>query len=230
MTSTATLPDIGRRERAKEERRQRIVRAVRDLIRETGDTNPSMRLIASRAGVSIATAYNLFGSKQAVVLAVLEDRQNFIERFASLKARNPLDLVFAAHELAVSYYTQDPEFYRPLWRALLDTSGKSDASIVPPERQAETRAAWRTILLQAQNEGYLDQAESIEWLERSLTHSATGAMLSWATEALPTNALLPSAGLGYAYILNTTATGKGRPTLKQRIETYKKSLPQTERK
>ena len=114
MTSTATLPDIGRRERAKEERRQRIVRAVRDLIRETGDTNPSMRLIASRAGVSIATAYNLFGSKQAVVLAVLEDRQNFIERFASLKARNPLDLVFAAHELAVSYYTQDPEFYRPL--------------------------------------------------------------------------------------------------------------------
>ncbi|MEZ6001131.1 TetR/AcrR family transcriptional regulator [Hyphomonas sp.] len=225
MTSTSTLPDIGQRERAKEERRQRIIRAVRDLIRETGDANPSMRLIASRAGVSIATAYNLFGSKQAVVLAVLEDRQNFKERFASLKARNPIDLVFAAHELAVSYYTHDPEFYRPLWRALLDSSGKSDMSIVPPERQAETRAAWRTVLLQARDDGYLDKDESIEWLERSLTHSATGAMLSWATEALSTEALLPSAGLGYAYILSAAATAKGRPTLKQRIASYKASLP-----
>jgi hypothetical protein len=141
------------------------------------------------------------------------------------KARNPLDLVFAAHELAVSYYTQGPGILSPPLAALLDTSGKSDASIVPPERQAETRAAWRTALLQAQNEGYLDPAESIEWLERSLTHSATGAMLSWATEALPTDALLPSAGLGYAYILSAAATGKGGPILKQRIETYKKSLP-----
>ncbi|WP_321489281.1 helix-turn-helix domain-containing protein [uncultured Hyphomonas sp.] len=225
MTSTSTLPDIGRRERAKEERRQRIVRAVRDLIRETGDTNPSMRLIASRAEVSIATAYNLFGSKQAVVLAVLEDKQTFAERLASVKAQNPIDMVFVAHELAVSYYTQDPEFYRPLWRALLDSSGKSDMSIVPPERQAETRAAWRSVLMQAQNEGYLDKEESIEWLERSLTHSATGAMLSWATEALPTEALLPSAGLGYAYILSAAATAKGKTTLKQRIAAYKSSLP-----
>ncbi len=184
-----------------------------------------MRLIASRAEVSIATAYNLFGSKQAVVLAVLEDKQTFAERLASVKAQNPIDMVFVAHELAVSYYTQDPEFYRPLWRALLDSSGKSDMSIVPPERQAETRAAWRSVLMQAQNEGYLDKEESIEWLERSLTHSATGAMLSWATEALPTEALLPSAGLGYAYILSAAATAKGKTTLKQRIAAYKSSLP-----
>lgn len=225
MTRTDTLPDTGRRERAKEERRQRIVRAVRDLIRETGDTNPSMRLIATRAGVSIATAYNLFGSKQAVVLAVLEDQQNFLEKFAGVRAKDPIDRVFAAHELAVSFYIQDPEFYRPLWRALLDSSGKNDASIVPPERQAQTRAAWRTVLLHAQDEGYLDKDEPIEWLERSLTHSATGAMLSWATGALPTEALLPSAGLGYAYILSAAATHKGKPILKRRIAAYKSALP-----
>lgn len=225
MTNVDTLPDTSRRERAKQERRQKIIRAVRDLIRETGDANPSMRQIASRAGVSIATAYNLFGSKQAVVLAVLEDRQNFQQQFARLKAENPIELVFATHELAVSYYSQDPEFYRPLWRALLDSSGKSDASIVPPERQAQTRAAWRKVLLQAQGEGYLDKDESIEWLEHSLTHSATGAMLSWATEALSTEALLPSAGLSYAYILSTAATPKGHPTLKRRITAYKRALP-----
>ena len=32
-----------------------------------------MRALAVRAGVSLATPYNLFGSKRAIVLAVLED-------------------------------------------------------------------------------------------------------------------------------------------------------------
>ena len=46
----------GRREQAKAERRSRIVRAARDLIRETGDTDLSMRMIAGRAGVSLTPA------------------------------------------------------------------------------------------------------------------------------------------------------------------------------
>lgn len=64
-------PETGRREQAKAERRDKIVRAARDLIRETGDMNLSMRMIAKRAEVSVATFYNLFGSKRAIVMAVL---------------------------------------------------------------------------------------------------------------------------------------------------------------
>jgi len=225
MTRTDTLPDIGRREQAKAERRQRIVSAVRELIRETGDANPSMRLIASRAEVSLATAYNLFGSKQAVVLAVLEDRRNFEEKLAGLKTENPLDLVFVAHELAVSFYLQDPEFYRPLWRALLDTSGKDGNELVSPERQAETREASRAILAQAQDEGFLRKDESVDWLERSLSHCAVGATLAWATNTLSSASLLPSAGLGYAYILYAPATPKGKAVLERRITKYKGMLP-----
>lgn len=224
MTRTDTLPETGRREQAKAERRQRIVRAVRDLIRETGDANPSMRLIASRAEVSLATAYNLFGSKQAVVLAVLEDRRNFEEKLAGMKTENPVDLVFVAHELAVSFYLQDPEFYRPLWRALLDTSGKDGNELVSPERQAETREASRAILAQAQDEGFLRKDESVDWLERSLSHCAVGATLAWATDTLSSAALLPSAGLSYAYILYAAATPKGEAVLERRIAKYKAML------
>lgn len=224
MTETDTLPETSQRERAKAERRAKIIRSVRELIRETGDANPSMRMIAGRAGVSIATAYNLFGSKQAVVLAVLEDRRNFEEKFAELKTENPVDLVFAGHELAVSFYAQDPEFYRPLWRALLDTSGKNEGELVSPERQAETREASRAILAKAQREGYLNKEESVDWLERSLSHCAVGSTLSWAAGTLPTEALLPSAGLAYAYILSAAATPKGKPTLDRRIARYKSML------
>ena len=47
--------DLGKREQAKAERRHRIVRAARDLIRETGDTDLSMRKLAQRAEVSLST-------------------------------------------------------------------------------------------------------------------------------------------------------------------------------
>ena len=65
----ATAPS-GRREAGKTERRQRIIRAARQLIRQTGNAGLSMRALAVRAGVSLATPYNLFGSKRAIVLAV----------------------------------------------------------------------------------------------------------------------------------------------------------------
>src|SRR6185295_3324471 len=85
---------LGRRETAKAERRARIIRAARELIRETGNAGLSMRAIASRAGVSLATPYNLLGSKRAIVLAVLQDVRDFQERFAHVRSSDPLERIF----------------------------------------------------------------------------------------------------------------------------------------
>ena len=53
------------RELGKSKRRREILAAARDLMRQSDDLGFSMRTLADRAGVSIATPYNLFGSKQA---------------------------------------------------------------------------------------------------------------------------------------------------------------------
>ena len=82
---------MSQREDAKAERRRRIVAAARDLIRETGDAGLSMRAIAARANVSLTTPYSLFGSKRAIVIAVLEDVREFGERFSSLRHTDPID-------------------------------------------------------------------------------------------------------------------------------------------
>ena len=107
---------IGRREAGKEERRQQIIAAARALIRETGSTGLSMRELAKRSGVSLATPYNLFGSKGAVVLAVLQDVRDYRARFVAMPATDPLDRLFGAVALALDYYNADPAFYRTLWR------------------------------------------------------------------------------------------------------------------
>lgn len=221
---TPDTVDTGRREQAKAERRLRIVRAARDLIRETGDTNLSMRMIAKRAEVSIATPYNLFGSKRAVVLAVLEDERDFVNKLQGLKVSNSLDRIFEAHALATSYFTKDPDFYRPLCRALLIAGEDDDTGLATPERLEQTRAGWRLLLQDAQDEGMLRTDVSTEQLERTLSHFANGIMLSWAMGTLETGSLLPTAGMGYALVLAGAATPAGHKRVEARIEGFQAML------
>ncbi len=214
---TETAADTGRRAQAKGERRSRIVRAARDLIRETGDTDLSMRMIAKRAGVSLTTPYNLFGSKRAVVLAVFEDERDFVVRFSRLQAANALDRIFDAHDLAMRYFIEDPDFYRTLWKALLNTQGADSTGLATPERLERNRAAWRALLEAAQDEGLLDRSISSDLLERSLSSFANGAMLAWAMGAVSTEALGPNTALGYALALRGAATPAGSTILQARI-------------
>ena len=216
-TRTMLVDEPGKREQAKAERRSRIVQAARDLIRETGDTNLSMRMIARRADVSLATPYNLFGSKHAVVLAVFEDERDFAERFGRLKADNAIDRLFDAHALATSYFTEDPDFYRPLWKALLDVQGANDTGLATPERLARNSRAWEALIHDAQDDGLLDPAFPADMLERTLSFFANGVMLSWSMGTLATDRLLPSAALGYALALRGAATAKGMTILAKRI-------------
>lgn len=223
--NSAGHAEQGQRELGKAERRSRIVRAARDLIRETGSTDLSMRMIAKRADVSLTTPYNLFGSKRAVVLAVFEDERDFAARFAKLRAPNALERIFGAHALATSYFTNDPVFYRTLWRALLDTQGGGDTTgLATPERLKRNKGAWRALIERAQAEGLLERAVSPDVLEHALSCFANGAMLSWAMGALPTEDLLPSTSLGYALTLRGAATPAGAKILRPRIERYQDAL------
>jgi AcrR family transcriptional regulator len=226
----AAVVGLGRREEAKAERRLRIIGAARDLIRETGDTNLSMRTIAKRAKVSLATPYNLFGSKRAVVLAVLEDERDFAKRFASLHPVNSLDHIFQALTMRVGYYTGDPDFYRTLWKALLDTSGKEGGGLATPQRRAQSHAMWRTLIENAQRDGYLDYAIAADGVERSLAHTFNGIMLSWVMDAIETEHVLPVSGYGYALTLQGAATKAGRERLSKKIAAYHKSLTRTPRR
>ena len=121
---------MSRREEAKEERRRRIITAARDLIRETGDAGLSMRAIAARANVSLSTPYNLFGSKRAIVVAVLQDVRQFQERFSTVRVADPIENIFAALDIGIDFYLGDPAFYRTLWSAVFDATSVENAQLI----------------------------------------------------------------------------------------------------
>lgn len=193
---------LGRREAGKAERRARIIHAARDLIRETGNAGLSMRALALRAGVSLATPYNLFGSKRAIVLAVLDDWREFLDRFTHLRSTDPLERLFTAVEMAVEFYVTDPPFYKTLWAAMFDASDDVRRQIFNNKRDE----FWRGLILDATAAGVVAPGVNAELLFRALDRSFGAAMMDWVMGELQSELLAPTIVHSYALILKGAAS------------------------
>ena len=101
-------------------RRQRaILDAARDIIARSGEAGLTMLAVAAQAGVSPATPYNLFGSKQAILLAVYEeDASVFYDSFEERASDVPLERLFDLVDLAAEHWQRAPDFYKALLAVL----------------------------------------------------------------------------------------------------------------
>lgn len=204
-----------RREAGKAERRARITQAARDLLRETGAADLSMRTLAERAGVSPATPYNLFGSKRAILVSVLDDIRGFGRGFATSAARPPFERILNAVALAVGYYEKDPEFYRVLWKTILGSDAPDDRSaIFNPRRDA----FWTQLLQDAAEAGLLRAGLGLTGLRRALDASFRGTMLDWTLGELPTQELQRAVGFAYVLTLRGAASAQGLALLEPALQ------------
>jgi len=218
----------GRREEAKGDRRRRIVEAARALIRETGDTGLTMRAIAARAGVSLTTPYNLYGSKRAIVVAILDDVREFHERFARSRTSDAIERIFRALSIMLEYHREDPEFYRTLWGSLLNPSGSDElqATLSTPQ----STQFWRGLLGQAAQEGALKNDIDLDLLQQDLGFAYASAMLAWVMGALGVDELEPAIGHAYALALSAAAEPGRSPAIYKRALEFQKRLRQTRRR
>jgi AcrR family transcriptional regulator len=205
---------VGRREAGKDERRKRIIRAAHELIRETGDSGLSMRALAARAGVSMSTPYNLFGSKRAILLAVLDDIRDFLDRFAHLRSTDPLERLFGALDICVEIYLADPVFNRTIWAALFDPSDDFRSQIFNTRRAA----FWEGLLGELVGAGVIAPNIDIGLLFKTLDRSFGAAMLDWLTGELTPAQLGPAVCYGHALILKGAAASDWRGPLDRRIQ------------
>ncbi len=107
------------REVGKARRRGRILRAARRLIESGGAESIALKPVADAAELSLATLYNLFGSKEGVLIALLlESIQSFEERLSKLAPTRPVDRLAAIADLAVAEFTAHERFYRSLFHSI----------------------------------------------------------------------------------------------------------------
>lgn len=212
---------MSRREDAKAERRRRIIAAARDLIKETGDTGLSMRAIAARAGVSLTTPYNLFGSKRAIVIALLEDVREFHERFSQLHHVPAVERIFQAVSITLAYLADDPDFYRTLWtEALRFDSKELRGDLQSPQRYG----FWWSLLDEARNDGALLPDIDLDPLLRALDAVYVSSMLAWVLGAIDVREIEAHVGYGYALALRGAASATCAERLEARVLGFQNDL------
>ena len=204
---------VGRREARKVALRRQIIQAARDLIHDTGNAGLSMRRLAARAGVSFATPYNLFGSKRAIVMAVLQDVRDSQDRFSHLSIVDPVERIFSALDMSVAFYADDPVLYRTAWSAVFDTSDGVRCESVNPKRDA----FWRGLIDGMARAGAIDADIDPDLLLCQLEYLLHSVMFDWVTRDIPPAQLGAMARHGFALVLLGAAAPEWRGSLRCRM-------------
>jgi AcrR family transcriptional regulator len=120
-----------------------ILEAARESLREQGYSGTSIRAVAERAGIPLSLVHYHFGSKQAVLVAVLErENKKLLERQQALFAGSePLSVKWRA---ACRFLEDDLEsgYVRILWE--LWAAGLADEELAARWRNAT--AGWRRLM------------------------------------------------------------------------------------
>lgn len=166
-------------EARREARRANIVAAAQALMREKGGADFSMAELATRAGVSPATPYNLMGSKAEVLKEIVRaEFTGFIDKLAALPQAGALDRLLAATALVVDHYAEDAPFYRGLFAAAFG----AEASEVHDLMAVEGGMLWRGKVAAAIASGELADWVRAEPFTDNLLRAMSAITLSWLSE------------------------------------------------
>ncbi len=184
------------REQAREELRQKIIAGARALLSEIESAEFSMRALAAKAGVAHMTPYNVFGSKQAVLLAVLDaDMAEFARAVQERHVADPLAELYEVVGLCAEFWFSDPVFYKTLYRELLDLKGTPHQSLTTPLRDG----FWRQLTHALADRGHLRTFVAEDPLAMNLRRITLQAISVWIARDLSKREV--EAELGYSISL-----------------------------
>jgi AcrR family transcriptional regulator len=208
------------REQAKLQRRQAIVDAARTLIQESGTTGFSMRALADLASVSIATPYNLFGSKQAIMLAILEtEMQEYRDQLERVRG-DAVEALFKAVTVATSRYASAPGFHRALLFSVYNDGGTEFRSMF----SGTSHAMWRELVAAAIDAGHLSTDVEPNAFAINLEHIFFACIMEWVNGQLSMEELEIRVQYGFALSMLAMAQPDSAAHLRERALTMQKRL------
>jgi AcrR family transcriptional regulator len=127
------------RERNMADRRRRILHSARAIIAAEGIEGLAMRKLADRAGVAVKTLYNLYGGREAILRALIDDSMDRMD--AQLEEVAPLDDPLARCRAVVTVSIEHMLRLEDLSRAMVLARYQGLAGHLPDRRMVGVRAA-----------------------------------------------------------------------------------------
>jgi AcrR family transcriptional regulator len=209
ISNLGEITSPGLRERNKAKRRDAVLDAALDLLDRPGTDAPTTEQIAERAEVSVATVYNLVGTREQLLMALV-DRLIGDVAGAARELLNDREPVAALRELiaaAIDLLTSRTDAHR---KVILHLTAAATPDL---HTKLSPATAFTEALRRAQDDKVLRDDLSAEALAFQLYLSFNGALLRWAAGALTDERFKAAALHGLGVVLAASATTRGRPAL-----------------
>jgi AcrR family transcriptional regulator len=154
-----------------------LLKAAQAIVRETGNFDLPMRTLAARAQVSLRTPYEVFGSKNGIIRALLKSEQaEFREIVRNYRSIDRLEMFFDRTLLGMEFYAREQPFYRALFRASQAFSGGDET-----EPAREMLPIYANMVRRAIEEGFLRDDLDIANIAEILTDLFAANLRNWAS-------------------------------------------------
>jgi len=213
---------MSKRESKRDEKRQLIVDTARHLMQVREVSDFSMRTLAEVAGVSSATPYALFGSKQALIAAVMDtDFANFMDALMA-EPMQGFSVFFRLVDVTKELFEKDAGYYRTGVQAIDATTDQTLTSAFSLPRQG----LFKDLVSAAIQRGEISHQVNPDSLALSLSHQLYGWVQAWAKGAIDLPEMVARAKFGLGLDLAAVATEDHRAPLLAQVWVIQDSLPE----
>ena len=213
---------MGKREINRDEKRQLIVTTARHLMQLRDVSDFSMRTLAEVAGVSSATPYALFGSKQAVIAAVMDI--DFADFMAALTAepKPGFEVFFSLVDITAELFEKNPNYYRTGAQAIQATTDQTLSSHFSLPRQG----LLKDLISEAIERGEICHQINPDSLALNLGHQFYGWIQAWAKDTVNLPDMVARSKYGLGLGLAAVATPASRAQLLEQVLAIQANLPE----
>ncbi len=164
------------------ERQANILKATREMLADVGYHATTMRGLAERAGVVPGTLYNLYKSKDELVLTAVEDLLIEIGQRAIGESDEGLSRILRMTEITAATIVQNPEYAEAMARALFGSEKDDPLTDV---LYARSLPATRQSLGYALEQGDMRPDADLDALATHMVAQGWGVVMAWIMGLIP---------------------------------------------
>lgn len=194
------------------ERQANILKATREMLADVGYHATTMRGLAERAGVVPGTLYNLYGSKDELVLSAVEDLLIEIGDQALEESEEGLPRILRMTEITAQTIVENPEYAEAMARALF-RSDKDDP--LTDVLYARSLPATSASLRAARDQGDMHPDAELETIATHIVAQGWGIVMAWIMGLIPLDEVRREYCRSFAMTLMAGASAAGRKKLER---------------
>lgn len=171
----------------KNARRARILAAARTLLEKQGYARVTMRALAEASEVSVPTLYNLFGGREPLLLAAVEERfVDVLTLEVDTSTKATIESVLSMFDTMNAQLCEAPRYSRTMIQVFMGSAGTRSTSMRMARAMGERLAH---LLLALKRQGVLvDFVDAIALAQRMGSHYLS-SVIGWATTRQTTETL-----------------------------------------